>query len=1020
MRKEAPSVLVVLVAKDGAAWVRRSLASLARQTHPRLGVLAVDNASTDPTPDVLVEALGERRVLRLPRNIGFAGAVARALDTPVARKADYVLLLHDDTALAPAAVAALVGAASAPGVGVVGPKVVDWDQPRLLREVGLTTDRFGLPYSPLEEGEIDQGQYDATRDVLFVSSTAMLVSTETWRRVGKPDERLGSRADLDLCWRARLAGFRVLVHPAAVALHREAGERGMRRGSTGARVRMYEERAALTAAIKCYRGTVLAWVLPIHLAQSAARMVAFLLTRRLGSAWHVAAAWGWNAAHLLGTVRRRARAQAVRRARDRDVTRLMVPSGARLRRLVGQAASALFPARPRPVAELGEEPPARPVVGRVARFAAARPAALALLVGMALTAVAFREVLLAGRLEGGALPLFPRRPGDLLSAFAAPWRRTGLGGPAGASPALVPLGLASYLTLADPRLLARLLVAATPLLAGLSCYRAARRAVGDQAGAAVAAACYAASGLVLWAASGGRVGAAALLVAAPWLLVRLREAFEPRPPGGTREGIRWVVGTGMGLALAVSFFPAARWAAALAVVAAAAVPGSLRALGRGLALSAAAAAAAAALVFPFALDLVRLGGGAAVGAAGVPEAGAVLRLAPGPAPGTWAPALFLPVAGALGFGLAEDRRWAWRAALAGAASLPLAWLAAAGWLPPELSNPVVYLAVAASSLSLLAGLGTASALPALGRGAFGARQVAFAALCSVLAVGLVLQAGRASVGGWAVGKDRVTPAWPVVGTAPPPDFRVLWLGRAGGAAFPAPGGEPDGWVEAGPASVRYAVTGRLGASVLDLGLPVGGRAHAALERAVSAMLDGSERHVGALLAPFGIRFVVAGRSDLPQGAARRLAQQVDLDLVQWAGGLLVYRSADPLPVAAAVGPEGVAAARSDLPGAGAQVGDARPIPSAPGGWAGPVGRTGPGGVLVATEFDPRWRLRGDHGSAVPFRSFGWALGFEASFPARVRVELTGGWVRAVQLAAMGLLWVLALWLTRRGAPADGR
>src|SRR5438477_6546978 len=91
----SPSVVVVLVVKDGARWLRQCLRGLARQSHPRLGVLAVDNASTDGSGALLEQALGPGRVLSLPVNVGFAGAVTEAFGTPVVQEADYVLLMHD-------------------------------------------------------------------------------------------------------------------------------------------------------------------------------------------------------------------------------------------------------------------------------------------------------------------------------------------------------------------------------------------------------------------------------------------------------------------------------------------------------------------------------------------------------------------------------------------------------------------------------------------------------------------------------------------------------------------------------------------------------------------------------------------------------------------------------------------------------------------------------------------------------------------------------------------------------------
>ena len=199
----------MLVVHDGALWLRECLASLAAQTHPRLGVVAVDNASTDDSRAILAQALDEQRVIALPENVGLAGALKAAVELPGAEKADYLLVLHDDAALVPDAVARLVDAATGirgvERVGVVGPKVVDWDDPRVLREVGRSTDAFGHPFTPLQDGEIDQGQYDRVLEVLFVSSCAMLISLDAWQRIGLFDERFaGHHDDLDFCWRAHL------------------------------------------------------------------------------------------------------------------------------------------------------------------------------------------------------------------------------------------------------------------------------------------------------------------------------------------------------------------------------------------------------------------------------------------------------------------------------------------------------------------------------------------------------------------------------------------------------------------------------------------------------------------------------------------------------------------------------------------------------------------------------------------------------------------------------------------------
>src|ERR671934_1431695 len=88
LRRLKPSVLVVLVVRDGRPWLRECLRSLGQQTHPRLGVVAVDNGSTDGSDAVLVKALGADRVIALHDNPGLPASVRAALQLDVAERAD--------------------------------------------------------------------------------------------------------------------------------------------------------------------------------------------------------------------------------------------------------------------------------------------------------------------------------------------------------------------------------------------------------------------------------------------------------------------------------------------------------------------------------------------------------------------------------------------------------------------------------------------------------------------------------------------------------------------------------------------------------------------------------------------------------------------------------------------------------------------------------------------------------------------------------------------------------------------
>ena len=1013
-----PSVLVVLVVKDGEAWLPQCLMGLAKQTHPRIGVLAVDNASADRSPDLLEAALGPGRVIRLPGNAGFGSAVAVALESEAARQADYALLLHDDTFLEPGAVSALVEAAERiDGVGIVGPKVLDWEQPQVLREIGLATDRFAYSYSPLEDGEIDQGQYDRIREVMYVSSCAMLVSRKTWARVGLPDERLASsRQDLDFCWRARVAGFRVLMTPRAVARHRSAGFQGERPAPPGTSARRYDqERGALASILKNYGLLSLVWVLPLYLIQGLIRLLVLVLSRRFQDAYQLLGAWGWNVAHLPGTLQRRVRAQAVRSLPDRAVRRSMAPAAIRLRRWAQSAVQSLLPER----GGGGEAAAVAPRV-RALRFARVHPAATAWVLGAVAAAFAYRHVLGTSSLLGGGLGALPSSPSAFFAELVSGIRHTGLGGSTGASPALGLLGAGSVLAVGDPVLLEKILLLGMPAVAAVGCYRAVRAATADPVSSVVAGVCYGLSSAVLWAISEGRIPALVFLAGLPWMAGKLVLPFGHL---GAIRVRRWIVGAALGVAILGSFYPGTILAAGVLVAAVLLVPTSGARRLRGVALVGAALVLATALTFPLSLEIARGSWRSMQDLAGEPSFASLARLSLGPGPGAWVTGFFLPGAAAVAVLFVSGRHHttALRGGIAAVLSLYLAWLAAAGYLPAALSNPVAYVGMAGFSYSILVGLGLASLL-GVARTEFGLRHIGAALMTALLAVGLLGQIVQASSASWEIGgPERVPAAYPVAGEAGGPPYRVLWVGSLDGDAFPAPGGLPTGTVAAGAASVRFAVTAPAGASALDIGRPDVGPGYDRLRQSLVEVLAGEARHGGALLAAFGIRFVLAEPGDLPSAALRRLTRQVDLDLVS-ARGLTIFRNDKAAPLASDItDPAWSRAARSSrldavesLPRA-----EGRPLVGDPSGqrFAGPE-RSEAGLVLLLGQFDPRWRLEpiGAKGSLEPDRALGWATGFRTGpMPSGYRVHYGGQRTRTIEMVLLILMWGTALWVTRRPA-----
>src|SRR5216683_7555684 len=126
----APPVVAVVVTCDPGPWLEETLSAFRRQDYPNLSVLVIDAASDiDPTPRVAA-ALPNAYVRRLGQRVGFARAANEVLD--IVEGASHFLFCHDDVAPDPDAVRLLLEEAFRSNAAVVGPKLVDWDDPTRL------------------------------------------------------------------------------------------------------------------------------------------------------------------------------------------------------------------------------------------------------------------------------------------------------------------------------------------------------------------------------------------------------------------------------------------------------------------------------------------------------------------------------------------------------------------------------------------------------------------------------------------------------------------------------------------------------------------------------------------------------------------------------------------------------------------------------------------------------------------------------------------------------------------------
>ena len=145
-------ITAVVVAHDGARLLPGLIHAVREQTHPVQRVVGVDTGSRDRSGATLTELLGQDAVFGMDPETGYGTAIASALEYPAARVAagaggpagatEWIWLLHDDCEPAPDALEQLLaGAGRSRLAAVMGPKLKDLSDRRVVREAGITMDR---------------------------------------------------------------------------------------------------------------------------------------------------------------------------------------------------------------------------------------------------------------------------------------------------------------------------------------------------------------------------------------------------------------------------------------------------------------------------------------------------------------------------------------------------------------------------------------------------------------------------------------------------------------------------------------------------------------------------------------------------------------------------------------------------------------------------------------------------------------------------------------------------------------
>jgi GT2 family glycosyltransferase len=216
-----PLVITVILNTNRRADTLECLTSLKHNSYPNHRIMVLDNASTDGSVEAIRAEFPDVQVLQLTSNTGYAGNNNVGITEALAQDADWVLVLNEDTILAPDCISAMVTAAEQdPSIGVVGPLVYHHDEPTVIQSAGGS---LGPNWEArhLGQNEDDRGQYATTSAVAWVSGCAILVRREAIEQYGMLDERFFYYwEEVEWCLRLGRAGWKILHVPAAKLWHK--------------------------------------------------------------------------------------------------------------------------------------------------------------------------------------------------------------------------------------------------------------------------------------------------------------------------------------------------------------------------------------------------------------------------------------------------------------------------------------------------------------------------------------------------------------------------------------------------------------------------------------------------------------------------------------------------------------------------------------------------------------------------------------------------------------------------------
>jgi len=220
----SPSVAVVILNWNGQALLKQFLPGVVASVYDNLEIVLGDNASNDDSVAFVKEHYPGITIIQNDKNYGFAEGYRRILERVTA---DYYVLLNSDVEVPGDWIRPVIALMeSDPLIAAAQPKIKWQKQKQTFEYAGAAggyLDMHGYPFCRgriFDTIELDTGQYNDVREIFWASGAALFIRSDCWREVGGLDpDFFAHMEEIDLCWRLKNLGYKVVYCPNAEVYH---------------------------------------------------------------------------------------------------------------------------------------------------------------------------------------------------------------------------------------------------------------------------------------------------------------------------------------------------------------------------------------------------------------------------------------------------------------------------------------------------------------------------------------------------------------------------------------------------------------------------------------------------------------------------------------------------------------------------------------------------------------------------------------------------------------------------------